>query len=96
MTDTPNVLKNPKKTRKSRKGTSLKRVNVDRLDKKLMNILDREVNKLLKLSALSGLEKDDANNLINYLKLVKNLKRETEQLENNLTDAELEQIASKS
>lgn len=87
--------KKQKKQRKSRKGSSLKRVNIDRLDKKLMNILDREVNNLLKLSGVTSLEKDDANNLINYLKLIKNLKKESYIEEETLTDEELEKIASK-
>lgn len=97
--DSINVLSNnkskPRKPRKSRKGSSLKRVNIERLAKKLMNVLDREVNSLLKLSATTGLEKDDANNLVNYLKLVKNLQKESYLEEENLTDEELEKIAAK-
>ncbi len=82
------------KSRKSRAGLSLKEVNLDKTHKKLLNILDRDVSKLLNLSRTKSLTGTQSFSLVNYLKLIKTLKDiELEQL-SELSDEELEKKAN--
>lgn len=84
------VAKKPKKKRLTR----LKNINFPRLEKKLLNILDRDINNLYRLSMEGRLEKDDAQILVNYLKLLKQFNISQEEID-SLSNEELEKIASK-
>jgi hypothetical protein len=85
----------PSKPKNSRSELSLKRVNIERVERQLLNVLSRETISLLKLSHREKLGRDDATSLANYLKLLKELKKsEAEKLE-GLTDEELEKLANR-
>lgn len=93
-----NNPKNPlltKKARKSRVGTSLKRVNLERSEKKLLNILDRQINLLLAISKTNLFNKDEAGALVNYLKVLKQFTKDSTESIDSLTDEQLEKLASK-
>lgn len=83
----------PIKPKRSRAKRSLKAVDLEQLEKKLLTVLEREVHHLLDLSLALKLEKEDALSLGNYLKLLKTLKK-TDDID-NLSDAELQKIANK-
>lgn len=90
-------LELPQKTsrrRKSRSGLSLKQVNLDHVQKKLLNVLLRDTNALLLESTRGKLNKDDAQSLNNYLKLIKDLKKVEDEDLNGLSDEELEKLAN--
>lgn len=90
--------KNPlktKKPRKSRAGSSLKTVNLQRAEKKLLNILDRQINKLLTISVSGLFSKDESLALVNYVKLLKQIQKDDNQDLDKMTDEELEKLASK-
>ena len=84
-----------KATKKCRAPRSLKKVNLDLLNKKFMTSLEREANNLLDLTYNGKLEKEDAISLNNYLKLVRDLKKLEDEALLDLTDEELEKIAAK-
>ncbi len=92
LTNPPN---SPKRHRKSKRGTSLKEVNLKRAHKKLLNILDRDINHLLLISREGELKKDQSQALVNYLKLLREFQKEDKLNLENMTDEELERIASK-
>ena len=54
------LLSKPKKPRKSRKGLSLRKINLDKVHVKLLNSLARDVDALLMESRQGKLTKDDA------------------------------------
>lgn len=85
-----NPLK-PKKKRLPR----LKKVNVDEVHKKLLNILQREAHHLFTMSVVTKLDKDESQSLVNYLKLLNQLKKDDTIDLDKLTDEELEKIVSK-
>ncbi len=81
--------KAPKKTRKSRMGRSVREVDLDKVHKRLLVVLARDVTHLMDRSYQGKLNDDDAKALTNYLKLMKVLKQqELEDLE-GLSDEEL-------
>lgn len=80
------------KERRSRGGLSLKRVNLDKINRQLLNVLIRETIVLLKLSHAAPLSDSDSDKLLSYLKVVKTL-REDDLGGENLTDEELEKLA---
>lgn len=85
----------PKKPRKHRAGMSIKHIDLEKIHKRLLNVLSRETAHLLELSYKGKLEKDDSASLTNYLKLLKDLKKPKEEAaEVNLTDEQLEKIAN--
>ena len=79
----------------SRAELSLKRVNLSRLHKQLLNVLSRETTALLHISYRNKLDKDEAAALCNYLKLMKDLTKEEEKQLEQMSDAELEKLAAK-
>jgi len=79
--------------RKSRAGLSSKRVNLDQVHKKLLTSLNREANNLLRNSHKDKLNRDDAQSLIGYLKLIKDLRHIEKEKESELSDKELEEIS---
>lgn len=86
------IKKKPQKKRRIR----LKKVDLDNLNKKLLNVLSREINHLMQLSFNHKLEKDDADALAKYVKLLKELQKDSTESNDNLTDEQLEKLASKS
>ncbi len=58
-----------------------------------MNVLARETASLLMLSHKQKLTKDESVALTNYLKLIKDLKKEEDAGMENLSDEELEKLA---
>jgi hypothetical protein len=72
----------PPKTRKSRKGGGAQRaknVEIDWLHKRVLTVLDREVYCLMRDSyKWKKLGKEDAQSLVNYLKLIREIKKEEE------------------
>jgi hypothetical protein len=78
-----------------KKRVRLKKINLNDIQKKLMNILARDTNHLLKLSEPDKLTKDDSLSLVNYLRLLKQLQKDTADDLDNMTDAELEKLANK-
>lgn len=94
---TPEPVKTPEpepKRRASRSELSLKKVNLERLQRQFENVLSREAVHLLKISHKSKLDRDGANALSSYLKLLKDLRKaELEDLD-NLSDEELEKLAN--
>jgi hypothetical protein len=81
MSDIPQ--KSPRK-RKSRAGKSLKNINLDQIQKKLLNVLERETNQLLVLSVDGKLDKDQSDDL----------NKEAEEL-SEMSEEELEKLADK-
>lgn len=65
----------PKK--KSKAGRSLSNVNLDRLDKAAKTILQREINNLLDASHKGKLSKDDSLSLRDYIKTIRDLRKDT-------------------
>jgi hypothetical protein len=78
--------------RKSRKAKSLKRVNLDLLNLKLLNSLARYVDMLLQKSLDGNMTKDDANCLFSGLKLLKDLKKTENENMEDLTDEQLKKL----
>jgi hypothetical protein len=78
--------------RKSRKAKSLKRVNLDLLNLKLLNSLARYVDMLLQKSLDGNMTKDDANSLFSGLKLLKDLKKTENENMEDLTDEQLKKL----
>lgn len=80
------------KTRVSRAQLSLKSVNLERLQRQLENVVGREAVHLLKLSHEGKLDKDSATAACNYLKLIKDLRKEESKNLEDLSDEELEKL----
>lgn len=84
--------KAPKK-RKSRAGMTLRRTNLEKMQKQLLNVLRRDVEKLLESSFKSTLRAEETDKLLLYLKQVKTLRKdELEDLE-GLSDEALAELA---
>jgi hypothetical protein len=92
MSDIPQ--KSPRK-RKSRAGKSLKNINLDQIQKKLLNVLERETNQLLVLSVDGKLDKDQSDDLNKYLKLLKELRKQEAEELSEMSEEELEKLADK-
>lgn len=59
---------------------------------KTRTILYREINQLMQESSNSLLSKDSSNSLVNYIKLLKDLIKEENDLFDDMTDEELKAI----
>lgn len=92
MNEFPKFPPITKKPRKSRAGSSLKTVNLQRAEKKLLNILDRQINKLLTISVSNLFSKDESAALVNYVKLLKQIQKDDSLDLDQLTDEQLEKI----
>jgi hypothetical protein len=79
--------------RKSRAGLSVKRVSLDKVHKKLMVVLERDTNHLLRKSLVEKLSRDESGALNNYLKLIKELRGIEKEKESELSEADLAEIA---
>lgn len=71
-------------------------INLDELYDKTKLILYREIRNLLRDSASQLLSKDSSQSLVNYAKLLKDLRKEERERLKNLTDEELAKIKDES
>jgi hypothetical protein len=79
----------PAKSHKTHGYRLNKAVDLRRVKKKLLTILDRDVSKLMDVSYHNKLSEEEANDLRGYLKLVNNLLAEETELTKNLPEEEL-------
>ena len=82
-----------KKPHKSHRGISTKNVNLQRVRKKLMNVLSRDTDHLMRASFEGKLKEAEASDLRGYLKLIKDLMKQEEDEQGVIPDKELEKIA---
>lgn len=68
-------------------------ISLDELLDKTRLILYREIKNLLEESSAGLLSKDSSTSLVNYAKLLKDLKKAEEDAGQNLSDEELEELA---
>lgn len=80
--------------RKSRAGLSCRRVRIEDLNNKALNCLQREMSKLMGLTHQNKLGKDDAAALVQYAKLIRELRKEDREERRNMTDEELEALVN--
>lgn len=86
---------NDTKKRKSQAPRRLSPVNLDKIQHQFLIVLKREATRLMDQSFEDKLSDESSKTLVNYLKLMKDLKEmEAKELE-NLTDEELEKLAHK-
>lgn len=83
-----------KQIRKHRAGLSLKNVNLDKVHKQLLNVLQREAQHLLVASHAGKLDRDESVSLIDCLNTVLKLKKLEETEAESLSDEELTVIAA--
>lgn len=74
-----------------RRGRCLRNVNPDHLTRRLFSIMSRDVDKLMQICMDRLLTRDESAAVVNYTKLMKDLKK----ADSSLTDAELEALARK-
>lgn len=76
---------------------ALDEINLEVERKRLMNVLHRDVSKLLFRSAdrhpTNRLTKDEATAVVSYLRLIKDLTKTDAEAEKNMTDEQLEEAA---
>ena len=82
------------KKRKPRAGMSIKSIDLDKVHKRLLNVLARETNHLLAASHKEKLDKEGSQALTGYLKLIRELKSLEEDEAKHLSDEELAKIAA--
>lgn len=70
----------------------IKRVSLERLHKQALNVLSREVKGLLKISYHDALTPMQAKALCDYMKLIRELKKQEDDELNELSDEELEKL----
>ena len=92
MSNPSNSPSQPEKPPHPRKGLSVKRVNLDLLEKKVKNAIARDVDHLLRTALERNLSRDQANALVNYAKLIKELKKSEAADTETMTTAELEKL----
>lgn len=79
--------------RRSRSGMRTRYVDIDKVHKKLMTVLDRQADHLLRKSVAEILSRDDMTGLTSSLKLIKELRNIEKEKKAELTDKELEEIS---
>lgn len=72
----------------------LKRVSLAKQRKRLLNVLERDIRKLLEKSQYEQLNKDEAQQVCNYLKMIREMEKDEDKNLGNLSDAELEKLAA--
>ena len=82
-------------TERYRTGKRSRNVDLTKVQKRLLTILDREIAQLMRLSYKAKLNKDDSASLTNYLRLVKELRKADEVDVGAMTDAQLEKLVGK-
>ncbi len=76
--------------KKPRAPQGIRRISIEKLHKRLLNVMSRDVTFLMEQSFVGPLTDKQASTVINYLKLSKELKRAEDIELNELTDEELE------
>lgn len=72
----------------------LKNVNLGKQKKRLLNILERDIRKLLKISETEKLSKEDSAAVCTYLKLISEIEKKEVGDLGKLSEEELERIAN--
>ena len=72
----------------------LRKSSLNKIQNRLITVLVRETESLMDLSFNHKLDKNDAASLVNYLRLLKEMRKDEEDKNKNLTDEELEKIAA--
>lgn len=67
-------------------------VDLDKLNKRLLTILSRDISQLMVKSKKSSLGKDESQSLVAYLKLVRSLKKEELDELEEMSAEELEKV----
>ena len=88
--NTPQLI--PKPLKRPRAARSLRRINIDLLEKKLLTIMNRVTDDLLDKTHSGTMKKVDIDALVNCMKLIPNLRIQFETKLANMTDEELEKI----
>ncbi len=83
----------PAKRQKYAPGVRVSKVDLRLEMKRLKNVLRRDVDKLLRKSFRSKLDKEEAESLVKYLRIVKDLMKEEKADEAGLTDEQLAKLA---
>lgn len=73
----------------------MREVDLDVIQSQLFTVLQREACQLLDLSFRKKLESEASKNLINYLKLLKELRDLESEALNNLSDEDLQKLIQK-
>jgi hypothetical protein len=80
------------KKKKSRNAKSLRKVNLDKLESRLLNIIYRDVNKILVKSYAEQLKESESKTITTYIKTIKEIKKLRQEETDNIPDSELERI----
>lgn len=91
MDETKNIGLKP---HRSHRGLSSKNVNLLKVRKKLMNVLSRDTDHLMKASFEGKLKESEASDLRGYLKLIRELIKQDVEDSGQITDADLRQKAA--
>jgi hypothetical protein len=81
--------------RKSQGPRRLSVVDLDKVEHKFTVVLNREANQLLDRSWKNPLPDEAAKTLVNYMKLLKELKVQKEKELENLSDEDLQNLSTK-
>lgn len=90
-----NVPPDDAKKRKSQAPRRLSPVNIDRIQHYFLVVLNREATKLMDESYLGKLSADSSKDLVNYLKLLREIRKSEEEDLEQLSDFELEKLNQK-
>ena len=91
----PNRVIKYRKKNKPRGGQSIRKVDIEKVHKSLLNVLARDTAALLEASHLRKLNKEEATALTQYLKLIREIKKADDDELDTLSDEELEKLAEK-
>ena len=83
---------NPINKPRYKPGLRLKKIELERVYKRLLNILHRDVEHLLVLSVEKALTQPQSAALVNYLKIMGDLKEYNRKNTENISTEELEKI----
>lgn len=71
-----------------------KRINLDTLERQLLNAMSRETERILVKSKTESLKEFESKAIVQFLKTVKEIKKLNQDTINNLTDEQLEELAN--
>lgn len=80
--------------RKGIKGLRIKRVSITRLEKASLTILNREIDCLLEKSYAGKLSKDDSVSLRDYIRTIRDLRKDEDVTLNRFSDEDLDKLAN--
>jgi hypothetical protein len=93
LQDKKPTAKPSKKSPSQHSSRRCRSASLDTLQKRLVTVLVREVESLMDLSYTTKLSKADSSDLVNYLKLLKDLKHQETTILSSMSDEELEALA---